>query len=70
MLAKTGFKNVLGKIKYLRILSYLECQYSRIPGFDILFKNSNSGYNSTYCKEQNTAWLLAGCKNVSLHADS
>jgi hypothetical protein len=37
------FKNLLGKNNFLWILPHLKSRDSRIPGFGILFKNSNSG---------------------------
>jgi hypothetical protein len=37
------FKKIIRQKKILLILPHLKSQDSRIPGFGILFKNSNSG---------------------------
>ncbi len=56
------FKKIVGQNKFLWIPPYLKSGDSRIPGFGILFKNSNSGFPvailQSYIVEIHLGWAL------------
>jgi hypothetical protein len=59
------FKKYVGKQIFLRIPPHLKSRDSRIPGFSILFKNSNSGHLPDHFLTENQAVLLLVCFRFS-----